>query len=107
MIIAPPRELQANVLRKRIVDIVYEGKDGHIPSAFSIVDMLDVLYDGQLRHDPTWPDWPDRDYFILSKGHGCVALYVVLEKQGYLSREQFNMISTAGGLLCAHPYCTK
>jgi transketolase len=107
MIAAPGRPRQANELRKRIVEIVYEGKDGHIPSAFSIIDLIDVLYDSQLRHDPAWPEWPDRDYFILSKGHGCVALYAVLEKQGYLTREEVSLFCKPGGILGEHPDCTK
>ena len=53
--------------------------EGHIPSAFSIVDIVATLYEKVLTED---------DYFILSKGHGCAALFVVLEKQGVLRSEE-------------------
>jgi transketolase len=52
-------------LRKRIVQMVYHSKDGHIPSAFSIIDILEVLYRDYLKFDPQNPRWPERDYFIL------------------------------------------
>ena len=70
------------VLRKKIVDMTCRAGEGHIPSTFSIVDIIAYLYDKVLRYDSKNPKWEDRDYFILSKGHGCAALYVVLEKQG-------------------------
>ena len=74
-----------NDLRKLIVDMVVKGGDGHIPSAFSIVDIIHTLYKDYLKYDAKKPEWEDRDYFILSKGHGCLALYVVLYRYGFLS----------------------
>lgn len=94
-------------LRRRIVDLVYTGKDGHIPSAFSIVDIVAALYRHTLRVFPDAPEHEDRDYFILSKGHGCLALYVVLEELNLLSREQVNTFCTHEGMLGEHPDCTK
>lgn len=94
-------------LRRKIVAMVYKSKDGHIPSALSIIDILEVLYRHFLRLDPTNPDWPERDYFVLSKGHGCVALYVVLERHGFLTQPELDGFCTAGGILGEHPDCTK
>jgi len=94
-------------LRKKIVDIVCDGRDGHIPSAFSIVDILEVLYSGHLKFDARNPDWTERDHFILSKGHGCVALYVVLEKRGFLTAEDLELFCTPDGILGEHPDRTK
>lgn len=94
-------------LRKKIVQMVYNGKDGHIPSAFSIVDILEVLYRDFLNFDYQRPDWGDRDYFILSKGHGCLALYVLLEKYGYISEWDIGMFCKKGGILGEHPDSTK
>ncbi|RJQ11490.1 MAG: transketolase [Dehalococcoidia bacterium] len=94
-------------LRRRIVNLVREGRDGHIPSAFSIVDILAVLYRGVLRVDPTRPDWDERDYFVLSKGHGCVALYAVLHERGFLSDEDLAGFCRQGGILGEHPDYTK
>lgn len=94
-------------LRRRIVRMVYTAKDGHIPSALSIVDILELLYREYLRVDPRNPDWPERDYFILSKGHGCVALYAVLEKYGFITQQDLDLFCKPGGILGEHPDCTK
>jgi len=94
-------------LRRTIVQMVYHGRDGHIPSAFSIVDILNVLYRDSLKYDPRRPDWPERDYFVLSKGHGCMALYAVLEQHGFLTPDQMKTFCRAGGILGEHPDCTK
>jgi len=96
-----------NNLRKQVVDMVREGKDGHIPSAFSILDIIEILYRKYLKFDANQPDWVDRDYFILSKGHGCLALYVVLYKHGFLTDEDLFMFCKPGGILGEHPDCTK
>ena len=90
-------------LRRRIVDLVYTGKDGHIPSAFSIVDMLSVLYQDFLKIDPENPEWEERDRFVLSKGHGCVALYAVLNQAGFLTDEDLDGFCVRGGILGEHP----
>lgn len=94
-------------LRKKIVQMVYTGKDGHIPSAFSIIDILEVLYQGYLKFDSKNPHWPSRDYFILSKGHGCLALYVILHRHGFLTDRDIELFCKPGGILGEHPDCTK
>lgn len=94
-------------LRKKIVQMVYNGKDGHIPSAFSIIDILEVLYGRYLNFDPKNPEWSERDYFILSKGHGCVALYVVLEKNRFITKHDLELFCKPEGILGEHPDCTK
>jgi len=96
-----------NDLRLAIVDLVRTGNGGHIPSAFSIVDIIDTVYSTVLRHDPKNPDWDDRDYFILSKGHGCAALYVVLRKNGYLEQKDMDEYLSFNGILGGHPDRTK
>jgi len=94
-------------LRKKIVRMVYEGRDGHVPSAFSIVDIVEVLYREFLKFDPKSPKWPERDYFILSKGHGCLALYVMLDKYGFITERDIALFCKPGGILGEHPDCTK
>src|SRR4030042_4688137 len=94
-------------LRRKIAEMVYEGKDGHMPSAFSIIDIVEVLYKNYLEYDPRNPEWPQRDYFILSKGHGCLALYVVLEKYGFITERDIALFCKPGGILGAHPDCTR
>jgi len=96
-----------NDLRKKIVDMVMTGRDGHIPSAFSIVDIIEILYDSYLKYDSERPDWDERDYFILSKGHGCLALYVVLERCGFLTSRDIELFCKPNGILGEHPDCTK
>lgn len=94
-------------LRRKIIEMVYRAKDGHIPSAFSIVDILAVLYRDYLKIDSKNPTSPDRDYFILSKGHGCVALYAVLHKHGFLTDGDIELFCKPGGILGEHPDSTK
>jgi transketolase len=93
--------------RREIVRMVYAAQDGHIPSAFSIVDILALLYAECLRVNRQDPKWPERDYFILSKGHGCVALYVILRKHGFLTDEDIQLFCKEGGILGEHPDCTR
>jgi len=94
-------------LRRKIVDMVIEGKDGHIPSAFSILDLVSVLYNEYLKFNSKNIQWEDRDYFILSKGHGCLAQYVLLHKHGFLSDNDIHMFCKKNGILGEHPDCTK
>lgn len=93
-------------LRKRIAQIVHNSKEGHIPSCYSIIDIIDCLYDHVLKFDSKKPYWEERDYFVLSKGHGAGALYVVLHKQGILSDEDLEKYSLPGGILGGHPDTT-
>ena len=74
-------------LRLQIAKIVKASGEGHIPSSYSIVDIIDYLYGKVLRVDARNSKWAERDYFILSKGHGAVALYVVLHKYGFLANK--------------------
>ncbi len=94
-------------LRKKIVDLVVNAKEGHIPSTFSIVDIIATLYKNILKFDANNPLWNERDYFILSKGHGAMALFVVLHKYGFLTNEQLNSYSQVGSILGGHPDVTK
>ncbi len=94
-------------LRRKIVEMVCRGKEGHIPSSFSIIDILSYLYEKVFTYDPKNPKWENRDYFILSKGHGAAALFAVLYKYGFLSDEDIKLYSKAGGVLGGHPDVTK
>jgi transketolase len=94
-------------LRRKIVDMVVEGQDGHIPSAFSILDIITFLYRDILKFNAKKPEWLDRDYFILSKGHGCLALYVNLHRHGFITDNDIEMFCKKGGILGEHPDRTK
>ena len=69
-------------LRIKIAKIVKSSGEGHIPSCFSIVDVINFLYENILTFKSKQPKWPDRDYFILSKGHGAGALTIYIPPPG-------------------------
>ena len=77
----------ANRMRVQSLQMVHRAKASHIGSALSICDIVAVLYGQVLRLDPKEPDAPNRDRFILSKGHACVAVYAALAEAGYFPRE--------------------
>ena len=74
-------------IRENIIKISHSSGHGHIPTCFSVVEILYALY-GYMRHNPKQPFWPERDIFILSKGHASLALYPVLAQYGYFSMEE-------------------
>ncbi len=78
---------RSKYLRKIIVDILSVDKRGHIGSALSLIEILRVLFDSFLVYDPNNPQWEHRDRFILSKGHGCLALYAILADKGFFPKE--------------------
>tara|TARA_B110000027_G_C16079667_1_gene283021 strand:+ start:468 stop:1256 length:789 start_codon:yes stop_codon:yes gene_type:complete len=94
-------------LRTRIVQMISKAKEGHIPSSFSIVDTINFLYEKVLRYDPKNPNWKDRDYFILSKGHGAAALFAVFEKFNFLKKDDISNYSNSIGILGGHPDSTN
>ena len=97
----------SSALRKRIVKMVVGAGEGHIPSSFSIVDIIDVLYRKVLKFDSADPEAEDRDFFILSKGHGSAALYSVLAEHGFISEDELLRYGTKPGFLGGHPDATR
>ncbi len=93
----------AKEVRKQILDIIYQTRSPHIGSCFSMVEILVALYFRILSVFPENANNPNRDRFILSKGHGCPALCAVLAKKGILSKKVFDLISKDGGLIGTHP----
>jgi transketolase len=88
-------------LRLEIVTTAHRAQDGHIPSALSILEpILSVYSDWQFS-----PEGPDR--FVLSKGHGCLALYVVLADKGYIKKSDLDSFCEFGSDLGGHPDATK
>jgi transketolase len=94
-------------MRIKIIEMICRSGEGHIPSSFSIVDIIEFLYTNVLRFDSTNSKSFDRDFFILSKGHGAAALYVVLEKHGFLSKTDTFLYGNLQGILGGHPDSTK
>lgn len=99
--------MKDNELRKEIALMTYNSKEGHIPSAYSIIDMIEYLYDNFLKIDPKNPNWEERDYFILSKGHGCAALYVVIKRHGFITQKDIEEKCNEYGILGGHPDMIK
>jgi len=99
-------ELNAD-LRFKIAQMVKSSGEGHIPSSYSIVDIIDCIYGHFLNYDPENMSSDERDYFILSKGHGCGALYAVLNKYGIISDKDIKNYSTSAGILGGHPDMTE
>ncbi|MER3515409.1 MAG: transketolase [Chloroflexota bacterium] len=93
----------ARRMRREIIEMTTQAGSGHPSSSTSMIDILVVLYfDGVLRHNPQQPDWPDRDRFVLSKGHGVPALYAVLAEAGYFDRELLATLRQFGSPLQGH-----
>src|SRR5436309_2560439 len=90
-------------LRQEIVRVFESAKRGHVGSAFSLVEILRVLYEDILNYDAAQPRWPLRDRFILSKGHGCLALYVVLAEHGFFDKAHLGRWCRSDGILGGHP----
>lgn len=90
-------------VRRTIVKMLEASRRGHLGSAFSLVEIMRVLYDDILRYDPANPKWPHRDRCILSKGHGCLALYVMLAEKGFFPEGELWKFCQHDGILGGHP----
>lgn len=90
-------------LRAEIAQIVHQSGEGHIPSCFSIVDIVEVVYRNHIDLSLVPGDDPNRDLFILSKGHGALALYVVLKKFGLVTDAELSTYGKLNGTFAGHP----
>ena len=100
---SPALDRRSVALRRRIVEVMNNAGRGHLASAFSLVEILRVLYDSTLHIDPAKPLLPERDRFILSKGHGCLALYVLLADKGFFPAEELRTFCRFDSMLGGHP----
>ncbi|EBL0011681.1 PTS ascorbate transporter subunit IIC [Salmonella enterica] len=110
-------EVQENSERMNVTEITQLARDirvatlkslnhlgfGHYGGSMSVVETLAVLYGAVMKIDPADPDWPERDYFVLSKGHAGPALYSTLAIKGYFPREELNTLNQNGTRLPSHP----
>jgi len=90
-------------LKVLILKAAYTAGEGHIASAFSVMDILWVLYDGVLKIDPLKPNDPNRDRFFLSKGHASLGLYAVLAEKGFFDKKEFDNLCAFDSMLGGHP----
>src|SRR5579863_3780460 len=94
-------------IRKSILEMVYKAKSGHIGGSFSATELVVALYYHVMRHRPTEPRWPERDRFIISKGHCTPVIYAVLADCGYFPKDYLATFRRPGSYLQGHPYEPK
>ena len=94
-------------LISRIAELSLIGKEGHVPSALSILDIIWVIYNKIININLLKRRSRKRDFFILSKGHGCLAQYVVLEKKGIISKKDLNTFCKYKSNFGGHPDSNK
>lgn len=99
----------ATQLRIDVLRATHRANSGHPTTALSAMEIMTLLYFGDIdgrpvmKFDPQKPQWSQRDYFILSKGHGCPALYVILAHLGFFPKEELDHLRQLNGLLEGHP----
>jgi transketolase len=98
---------KALMIRTEVVRLTDIAGSGHYGSAFSIAEMLAALYYRLLRVRPEEPDWPERDRFLLGKGHAAIALFPILADLGFFDREVLDTYTRLGSPLGDHPDVKK
>ncbi len=97
---------KARLIRVELLKTVAHAQAGHVGGPLSAAEILATLYFHELRVDPDNPGWPERDRFVLSKGHSSVALYATLALAGYFPIEELSTFDTIGSRLPGHPDMT-
>ena len=101
-------ENKALQMRELIVkDLIGEGKVGHLGGSCSSADIVATLYFHIMKHDPKDPKNPDRDRFLLSKGHAALVQYAALSLSGYFPQSELKNVKSLGAMLQGHPDMTK
>jgi transketolase len=96
-------QITACKVRMDVIEGVYHAKSGHPGGSLSAADIYTYLYFKEMRIDPQNPRDPERDRFVLSKGHTCPGLYGALAERGYFSREEMKGFRHVGSMLQGHP----
>jgi transketolase len=98
-------ELQAvaRSVRRHIIQMICAAQSGHPGGSLSAVELIVALYYDVMRHDPSNPTWPERDRFILSKGHAAPVLYSTMALCGYVPEDQLNTLRKLGSIYQGHP----
>ncbi|HET7459892.1 MAG TPA: transketolase [Longimicrobium sp.] len=89
-------------LRRHTLEMTSRAGSSHVGTNFSMAEILAVLYSGVLRVDPARPDWPARDRFVVSKGHGAAAVYAVLAERGFFPLQELETFYANGSRLAGH-----
>lgn len=103
------KELQqiARDLRRDVIYMVSKAKSGHVGGSLSAAEIVTALYFSEMRVAPEQPRWPDRDRFVMSKGHCCPILYAALCRKGYFGREVLDTLREVHSPLQGHPDMRK
>jgi transketolase len=99
----PELQALAKQVRRDIITMIGAAKSGHPGGSLSAVEILVTLFFDVMRIDPQRPDWPDRDRFILSKGHAAPVLYSVMARAGFCPIDQLNTLRKLGSVYQGHP----
>jgi transketolase len=97
----------ARKVRRHIIQMIFEAGSGHPGGSLSATDIMVALYFGMMSHKPDEPKWPERDRFVLSKGHAAPALYACLAESGYFPVEELKTFRRIGSRLQGHPDMRK
>src|ERR1035438_4852674 len=92
----------ASRLRASAVRMVHRSRASHLGSCLSMADIVACLYWNTLRIDPEHPNWPERDRFILSKGHGAAIIYAALAERGFFPVDELETYCASGSRLTGH-----
>jgi transketolase len=104
---SPPLDERSKYLRKLVVRALAGGERGHVGSSMSLIEIMRVFYDDILRYRSNEPKWTGRDRLILSKGHGCIALYAMLADKGFFPLETLDTFCRRDSILGGHPEAGK
>jgi transketolase len=93
---------KAKILRRHIIEMTAKAGSGHPGGSLSAVELVTALFFHELRHNPTNPGWPDRDRFVLSKGHAAPVLYAALAERGYFPVAELSTLRQMGSRMQGH-----
>jgi transketolase len=94
-------------LRCKVLEMIHKAQTGHPGGSLSAAEIIVTLYETQLNVDPKNPRWPDRDRFVLAKGHGAPALYWMLAEKGFFAKAELDNFRQLGSMLQGHPDMKK
>jgi len=94
-------------LKIDVIDMIHTAQSGHPGGSLSAADIVTALYFHFMKIDPSDPSWPDRDRFILSKGHACPIWYAALARHGFFKKDELKKLRRIDGILQGHPDMNK
>lgn len=100
-------EKKALDIRHDVLNMIYKAKAGHPGGSLSAVEVITTLFFHVMNIDPGNPDWPERDRFVLSKGHACPTLYAALAERGFFDRKELDTLRQYHSILQGHPDMNK